>query len=395
MTITMRESLLSPLIALCLLLLVSALSGQERPTALKVIAELANIREKPDIGSAILHQFPNGTPLEATEKTGDWYRIAFADENGRERTGYVHESLVQLMSDPFQVKPEPVPPAVRHEVPPPPPLQISEPAPRNRPAAPRKDGHQALAVAVSGGGLYLAGGDLNSGIQGLADYYRISLGASSDLSPDPLHLGAVFGAEATLDVTPSFSIGLGADYFLGKEKSQIAFLEDPETWTLTTRPEMTALPVRLAFIFHPQPFISLKVGAEYIFARCRYAYRMESGETWEEWTGNAASGGFGIMAGIGTEQRITSFASLFCELSARYARISSFEGTSEYRASSGLESTEDGFLYSYQGEVSQGVTFPLLFIREKKPTEAGVSEAEKATLDLSGFGLRLGLRLRF
>lgn len=395
MKITIRESFLYPLIALSLLLHVSVLYGQNQPVALKVIAELANIREKPDIGSAILHQFPNGTPLEATEKTGDWYRIAFVDENGRELTGYVHESLVQLMSDPFQMKPEPVPPAVQHEVPPPPPLQISEPAPRSRPAAYPKDGDQTLAVSFSGGGQYLAAGDLNSGIQGLADYYRESLGASSDMSPDPLHLGAVIGAEATLGVTPSFSIGLGADYFLGKKESQIAFFEDPAAWTLTTKPEITALPVRLAFIFHPQPFISLKMGVEYIFARCRYAYRMESGETWEEWTGNAASGGLGLMAGIGTEQRITSFASLFCELSARYARISSFEGTSEYRASNGLESSEDGFLYSYQGEVSQGVTFPLLFIREKKPTEAGVSEVEEAALDLSGFGLRLGLRFRF
>jgi len=395
MKIKIREFPFLPLLILCFLLQVSYLRGQDQPTTLKVIAELANIRENPDIGSAILTQVPNGTILNSSARTGEWHQVSFSGENDRTLTGYVHESLVQPLINPFRKKPEPTPPALKPEfVTEVPPLK-PEPAPPVRSGPSRADDNPVFAVSVSGGGFYLSGGDLNTGLQGLADYYQASLGAESDGDPDPVHLNAVLGAEILFGITPSFSIALGADYFLGKEKSQVAFPEDPLSWMLTTEPEIKALPVRLALVFHPQPFLSLKAGVEYIFAQCRYAYRMESGETWEQWTGNATAGGLGLTAGIGVEQEVTSFASLFCELSARYAKITSFEGTSEYRASNGLESTEDGSLYFYQGEVAEGVSFPLLFIREREPTEAGVSEVEKATLDLSGFGLKLGLKFRF
>lgn len=383
------------LLFLCFLPQATLLHGRDQKTSLKVIAELANIRENPDIGSAILIQVPHGTILNSDERTGDWFRISFSGENNLPLTGYVHESLVQPMSDPFRKEPEPVPPTREPEIIPETTLPKLRPAPPKRTTPKRKDGNPVFTVAFTGGGFYLSGGDLNTGLQGLADYYRVSLGSSSDENPEPIHLAAVFGGDMLFGITPAFSVGLGADYIIGKKKSSVVYAEDPSAWTLTAQPEIKALPVRFMLIFHPQPFISFKAGIEYIFTQCRYAYRMESGETWEEWTGNATSGGLGVTAGIGVDQEVTSFASLFCELFARYSRLSSFEGTSEYRASSGLESTEDGFLYSYQGEVTEGSTYPLLFIREREPTEAGVSEVEKATLDLSGFGLRLGIKFRF
>lgn len=380
---------------ICFLPQAALLHGRDQTTSLKVIAELANIRENPDIGSAILIQIPHGTIVDSDERTGDWYRISFPGENDRPRTGYVHESLVQPMSDPFRKKLDPVPAIQEPEMIPESPPPIRRPASPKQIAPGRKEGNPVFTIAFSGGGFYLSGGDLNTGLQGLADYYRISLGSSSDENPEPIHLSAVVGGDILFGITPVFSVGLGADYIIGKKKSSVVYAEDPLAWTLTAQPEIKALPVRFALIFHPQPFISFKAGIEYIFAQCRYAYRMESGETWEEWIGNATSGGLGLTAGIGVDQKVTPFASLFCELFARYARISSFEGTSEYRASSGLESAEDGFLYSYQGEVTEGTTYPLLFIREREPTEAGVSEVEKAVLDLSGFGFRLGIKFRF
>jgi len=39
-----------------------------RPMKIKVTAEQANLREKPDIGSGIVQQIPEGTVLEADRK---------------------------------------------------------------------------------------------------------------------------------------------------------------------------------------------------------------------------------------------------------------------------------------------------------------------------------------
>ena len=48
-----------------------------------------------------------------------------------------------------------------------------------------------------------------------------------------------------------------------------------------------------------------------------------------------------------------------------------------------------------QGGLSETDTYSLLFIRNKIPTEAGVSDPRLAVLDLSGLTLRAGLRIKF
>ena len=49
---------------------------------LRVTAEQANVREKPDIVSAILQQFPEGATLEAERKEGEWYAVLLEKEGG-------------------------------------------------------------------------------------------------------------------------------------------------------------------------------------------------------------------------------------------------------------------------------------------------------------------------
>src|SRR4030043_2035257 len=64
---------------------------------LRVAAEQANIREKPDIMSAILQQLPEGATLEAERKEGEWYAVLVEKEEGGFILGYVHESLVMVI----------------------------------------------------------------------------------------------------------------------------------------------------------------------------------------------------------------------------------------------------------------------------------------------------------
>jgi hypothetical protein len=83
------------------------------------------------------------------------------------------------------------------------------------------------------------------------------------------------------------------------------------------------------------------------------------------------------------------------ETLGRYSKISNLSGTDEYNDSTDTPSTEDGTLYIYEGHITESESYPLLFIREKKPSEAGVSDAKPATINLSGFEVRVGIRFKF
>src|SRR5512146_1418814 len=75
----------------------AAAGGQARTTRLKVTADQANLREKPDIGSSIVQAIPSGTVLEADRKEGEWYFVRYTLEDGGVIGGWIHESLVTIL----------------------------------------------------------------------------------------------------------------------------------------------------------------------------------------------------------------------------------------------------------------------------------------------------------
>jgi len=87
------------------LLSLLVIQGQEKSTKLKVVAELANIRQRPDIGSIIIHQALQGMILESTGKEGEWYIVKIKSDEGDITFGYVHESLVNVLEQTPLVKP--------------------------------------------------------------------------------------------------------------------------------------------------------------------------------------------------------------------------------------------------------------------------------------------------
>jgi hypothetical protein len=185
------------------------------------------------------------------------------------------------------------------------------------------------------------------------------------------------------------------DYFKGGRDSGIFFADNSEPTTFSTRPGIRAFPIRLGISYFVIPQIYLKGGVDYYFAHCRYFYRFEQTEFWEEWQGEADSQGWGFTAGGGFEMEIDSRLAFFAEATGHLAKLKDFTGTNSYRDSDGSASQEDGTLYIYQGHVTEGTSYPLLFIRERKPSEAGVSDPLPATVDFSGIVLRVGFTVRF
>ncbi len=403
------------ILLIVLLAVASALisAAQESPIRLKVVTEQANIRQAPDIGSTILHLAPQGSFLDADRKEGDWYRVKIMTDRGQEVVGFVHESLVILVTQPkpstppVKAQPEPAqkegeaappakPPPVKKAPPPP----IPKTKPKTEPEAsespaPPPERRPPFRFALTAGLSHRAVGDLNSGAQGLADFYQDELESQADTNIKSLHLTYIFGGEIRAELWPRILVSLGMDYFKGSRDSGVFSAEDEESSTYTTRPGIRAFPIRLGISYFVIPQIYLKGGVEYYFARCSYFYRFEQNEFWEEWQGEANSQGLGFTAGGGFEMEIDSRFAFFAEATGHLAKLEDFAGTNYYRDSEGSASQEDGTLYIYQGHVTEADSYPLVFIRERKPSEAGVSDPLPATLDFSGLVLRVGFIFRF
>lgn len=376
--------------------------AQELRTKLKVVSEVANIRQNPDIGSAIIQQLPQGSILEATQKQGEWYVIQLKLDDDKILSGYVHESLVTVISGPAPeevkitdteraepVREEPVEVEEVEELRP---VKIQ---PQMQEAPPETQEYSKFCFSFSGGMSYVDGGDLNEGATGLGDYYAASLGESSSGTVSPLHTGYIFEGEMNIALSAKLFLNIGGAYFSGKKESHIEYPEGTYVEIYTTRPQIRSIPVRLSISFYPNPAFYIKLGGEYHFAKCSYFYRYEEANFWQEWRGEANGQGPGVFGGLGIEANPTGNVKFFLEALGRYSKISNFSGRDEYNDSADSPSTEDGTLYIYEGHITESKSYPLLFIREKKPSEAGVSDAKPATINLSGFEVRIGIRFKF
>jgi hypothetical protein len=386
----MRHGTLFRLMWICLLLGTAALGATIR---LRVTAEIANLREKPDIGSNVVRQVPRGTLLESSAKEGDWYLVTLRDESARAASGYVHESLVALITP----EEEPQTPAGNPEP------ARTEPVtrPPEKVPAKRQESAQAYAqeslfsLALSGGGNLVLGGDLNKGTRGLADYYLDSLNAQTLDEVNPVGLGFVGGGELSFPLAEKISLGVGVEYLTGSRQSLVHLAKGSYSYSFTARPALWAIPVRAFLAYAPVPFISLKIGVEYIFAHAGYYYRWEAASNdWQEWTGEADARGLGVFGGLGLEWSLSPNFGLVLELSGRYAPLTGFSGTGTYLDSEAVTSQEEGKLYYYETRVADAV-YSLLFIRSRVPSEAGVYNPRPAEVDFTGAALRAGFKLKF
>jgi hypothetical protein len=308
--------------------------------------------------------------------------------------GYVHESLVMVIEE---ARPEPavVKPVEENRV---------EPRllPSQTPPAPHgREKRERLSVAFWLGGRHAAVGDLNDGAKGLARYYESRLGAFGDGEVEAIHFGYLLGAEVRIPLSSQLALSLGAEYSSGEATSSVAFKEGSSEALYSTKPWLRTTPISLALLYYPLRFLYVKAGLDYTFARCAYFYRFstpdpyEQSEFWQSWTGEASSSGFGYQLGLGLEWPVGSRISLLAEAAFRQGRLGDLEGEDFYQESTKYQSRERGTLYRIQATAGGPEIFPLVFIRDREPTEAGVLDVRKAELDLSGYSLRLGLKVSF
>lgn len=389
---------------LLLLLLKSTQSarGQEFEIKLRVVAEQANIRSEPDIASIIIRQLSHGTILDSAGKEGEWYAVKLFPKEGAPVSGYVHESLVVVIKPPpvvtekpqkiqeeekqkKEVKVEPLD-QEKPRIPPPPEIEVQT-SQQKKP--------QRFGLTLFTGGNYTAGGDLNEGSLGLVDFYSGVLGILGKGDLKPVHYGFSLGGEFSISLTSRLSLGFAIESLQIEKESLADFSQVMQTYTVKTRPKLSTVPVGITVSYAFFSDLYIKGGFSYYFAKCYYLYQIQEKEQMQEWQGEASAQGLGLQGGLGFNRSIAPHLSLVVELAGHYAKIDGFQGKDTFQDTSGQTLTEEGTLYLIQAEVSEQQSYPLLFIRESKPHEAGVIEAREAQIDFSGVSLKIGLSIRF
>lgn len=355
-------------------------SSQETTIKLRVVADQANIRLEPDISSIIIRQVPKGTILNATEKKEEWYTVQLMSKQETVVSGFVHESLVIAIEPVPEVKKPPVIPK------------------KIRPLEPEEDQLKSpfrFALSISGGGNYAHGGDLNIGIKGLADLYEDILRVQKEGEMGSVHLGYVLGMEVSFPLSEMLSWGIGAEHFQGKNNSRVTYSQGMSPAVLQVRPNLHATPLHVFLSFNPIPEVYVKGGVSYYIARCSYSYLFELNNEVLQWEGKATAQRLGLLGSIGYVKKHSANLSFFAEITGRLAKIRGFTGKEDFQEASGEKSAEEGTLYLIQMQVLEERANSVLFIRETRPHEAGIIGAEKAQIDFSGFGLKVGLRFHF
>src|SRR5512138_106874 len=198
--------------------LVAAEGAQAQTVKLKVTADQANLREKPDIGSAIIQAIPAGTILEADRKEGEWYFVRYTLEDGGVIGGWIHESLVEVVGRGEPVKPpaaQPAPKTPTRE-------RATRPTRQGGIKAPEfRTGTIPLEFAVSMGIATLAPRDLNDATRGFADWYAATAGLTVGDRPDILNLAGLAGFELSYRFSPRLTFGVGADLLTGSNAGAV------------------------------------------------------------------------------------------------------------------------------------------------------------------------------
>jgi hypothetical protein len=378
-----------PFIILVLALLAAAQETPARPMRVKVTAEQANLREKPDIGSAIVQQIAEGTVLEADKKEGEWFFVRYTLEDGGVIGGYIHESLVAVVEQ--AAAPEPARGAPERETSPS--QRVAATAAR-RPAG-RSTPASFLEFSFSGGAGWIAPRDLNDGAQGFADTNGAFLGLPASGPVDALHLATLVGLELSYRVSSWLSLGLGVDYFWSANRGRVGFTDGIFAETLDTRPSVRAIPVKFGVRFYPGRGFYIRGSLGVYFVKAGYLYRLEREDGWQEWKGAATAHRFGAEAAFGGDWKVGANTSFFVEAGFRMASLRGLSGQDVYRNSEGETLTEAGTLYFFRKEGADARVYPQLFIGDSKLDEEGVVDSRRADINLSGMAARAGFRYRF
>jgi hypothetical protein len=246
-------------------------------------------------------------------------------------------------------------------------------------------------------------GEVNSALIG----WRDGLKQAADVDPNmqyvsgdviPLRLGIDFEAELVFSFSRWIKLGLSAGYAYGSFNEEATLMTIEQSGILYERARPTKVS---AFPFLASGYFNLPLGKKFnVYLRAgagaiqaRYISReatkkvTDSRFTYPVYD-NARAGGLTYLGGLGLSYSFDQSLGFFLEASARSARVDGFTGENRQE--------EKGILYSYEEYLPQaGFWQPKMHVLPEVPGGAYVRNVRKATVDFSGYSVKIGLLLKF
>jgi opacity protein-like surface antigen len=265
-----------------------------------------------------------------------------------------------------------------------------------------------LAIRLYGGFSRVAAGDLNDGADGffelLALYGSLGLGTVTGRY-SPVHAGYNFGADFIYQFSPSIGVGLGVGYLRNSSNSLMTLASTTANITLTGTPTLSAVPIRLGMFLTVPVAGKINLTAD-AGATCYAGLKFDATQRLEfaanDWESMSVSGSrtsfanLGFQGSLGFEYVFSGNMGFFVEALGRYARFKNFDTvTGLTETSGGSSDTTTGKLYIDTFTYPDG-TYSAFTIESTPPVDNPPAETfREPKIDLSGFSLQAGIRIRF
>ncbi len=262
---------------------------------------------------------------------------------------------------------------------------------------------RGVALKLTGGMNYMLPGDWNDFMNGWTDYENncaTELGGSTEGSFKSIRWGLDFEGEVIFYLNPRFGITIGSGYIYGKKgpdgKTMTSNLPDA-TFNLNHDMQISAIPVKVGVYYclsrSSKSRFFLSGGIGYYFAKISEVYENQWDGNWSHEDQGAKGEGLGFQGGMGLELDITKNIAFVVEGYGRYAKIGDLAGERSWSMSFGPSGSRRGSLYYYELDAPYGL-LPYIEINSRVPGGTNRRNVRKATVDFSGFTVRIGVNIR-
>ena len=269
-----------------------------------------------------------------------------------------------------------------------------------------------LALRLYGGFSRAKAGDLDAGLDGYFEilelYQAWGVGSATGGYNSPFRAGYDAGADLIVQISRGIGIGIGAGYLRFSKSSLMTFTHESESYELSVTPTLSAVPIRLG-VFLTLPLgqrLNLTInGGAVAYAQLKLDARYRTdifGSEMGEQSYSASGGGpfknLGYEGSLGFEFMVSRNTGIFVEAVGRYARLENFEKAARSSRSNGDSSTTEGRLYLASFTATDGqreYIWDAFTVEETPPVSPTPSiRYSEPKIDLSGFSLQAGLRIR-
>lgn len=267
---------------------------------------------------------------------------------------------------------------------------------------PPSSGAVDLSLRLSSGIAWLKAGEINLALTGWREGWRFQAEGDPDLSLEneasgAVHLGIDFEAELLLSFSRWLALGLSAGYSYAstdEERTRLSIRQDEILFDYARPTQVSAYPVFLsAYAFLPlgqkfRAYLRAGVGSMYVKCVVREANKKAAAERfaytlYESATARQA----GYLGAVGLSYTFDQSLSFFAEALIRWTEVSGFEGED----AQGM----GGRLYTYE-ERRPDIDFwqYKMALHPEEPGGESVRNVQEATVDFSGYSIKIGLSLK-